>query len=313
MVEKTYDVIILGGGPAGLTAGIYTGRQGLKTLLIEGKQVGGKAWGPHRGKAWGPHRIENFPGFPNGITGEELMERFISQAKRFGAEFKMETVVGLSDMGERKIVLTRGGYYNAKAVIVSTGIQKKQLSIPGEMEYKGRGVCYCGICDGPFFADKVVAVVGSGKEAVEDALRLAELAEKVYSIPGVEGYDDEVEDLDKLMEHEKIRVIEGSEVKSIGGNGVVTHIELEHEATRLLKVDGVFIILENVATNEIIKDAGIEVDSGGCIKVDNKNRTNLAGVFAAGDCVCGGMQVVTAAGDGGKAALSAMRYIRSLK
>ena len=180
MTEEVYDVIILGGGPAGLTTGIYTARHGLKTLLIERNKLGGRSYGPHR--------IENFPGFPEGVIGTELMNRFIAQAKKFGIRFKTETFVGLSDLGDRKMVLTRAGVYESKAIVLATGIQKEQLHVPGEMEFKGRGVCYCGICDGPFFTDKVVAVIGSGKEAVEDTIRLAEIASKVYAIPGKEGY-----------------------------------------------------------------------------------------------------------------------------
>ena len=305
MAGESYDVIILGGGPAGLTAGLYTARHGLKTLILEGKQLGGKSWGPHR--------IENFPGFPDGVTGTELMERFVTQTSRFGAEFKEETVVGLSVLGDQKLVQTRGGFYEARAVIIATGIQKKQLSVPGEMEFKGLGVSYCAICDGPFFADKDVAVVGSGSEAVEDALKLADVARRVYAIPGGKGYSDGIEELHELTDHPKIELVEGADLESIGGDAMVTHVNLSRESPARLDVDGVFIILEHVATTDLMVEAGIETDEGGCIIVDRHQKTNLDGVFAAGDCVCGGMQVVTAAGEGGKAGLSALRYVRSLK
>jgi len=304
MAGESYDVIILGGGPAGLTAGLYTARHGLKTLILEGKQLGGKSWGPHR--------IENFPGFPDGVTGTELMERFVTQTSRFGAEFKEETVVGLSVSGDQKLVQTRGGFYEARAVIIATGIQKKQLSVPGEMEFKGRGVSYCAICDGPFFADKDVAVVGSGREAVEDALKLADVARRVYAIPGSKGYNDGIEELHELTGHPKIELVEGADLESIGGDAMVTHVNLRRESRARLDVDGVFIILEHVATTDLMVEAGIETDEGGCIIVDRHQKTNLEGVFAAGDCVCGGMQVVIAAGEGGKAGLSTLRYVRSL-
>jgi thioredoxin reductase (NADPH) len=305
MAEETYDVVIMGGGPAGLTAGLYTSRHGLKTLILEGKQLGGKAWGPHR--------VENYPGFPEGSTGTELMEKFIAQTRRFGAEIKEETVVGLSVFGDQKLVQTRGGVYGARAVVIATGIQKRQLSVPGEDEFKGRGVSYCVICDGPFFKDKDVAVVGSGREAVEDALKLAEMASRVYAIPGSKGYNENIEELHELIENPKIQVVDGADLDSIGGDMVVTHVNLNKEPPCRLDVDGVFIVLEHVATTDLMKEAGIETDEGGCIIVDRYQKTSLDGVFAAGDCVCGGMQVVTAAGEGGKAGMSVLRYIRSLK
>lgn len=305
MSETVYDVIILGGGPAGLTAGIYTARQGLSTLLIEGKKLGGRASGPHR--------VENFPGFPEGLTGTELMDRFIKQTKKFGVEFKQETVVGLSDMGDSKFVQTRGGFYQSKAVVVTTGIQRKSMNIPGELKFKGRGVGYCAICDGPFFKDQPVAVLGSGKDAVEDALRLADTVSKVYAIPGSGGFKEGIEELDELTEHMNIDVLDGVDVESIEGDQVVTHVNMKKGSVKSLKVNGVFIILDHVGTSDILRDSGIETDDGGCIIVDKNQRTNVEGIYAAGDCVCGGMQIVTAAGDGGKAGLAAFRYVRALK
>jgi len=305
MSETVYDVIILGGGPAGLTAGIYTARQGLSTILIEGKKLGGRARGPHR--------VENFPGFPEGLTGTELMERFIDQTKKFGVEFKQETVVGLSDMGDTKFVQTRGGFYQSKAVVITTGIKRKSMNIPGELEFKGRGVGYCAICDGPFYRDQPVAVVGSGKDAVEDALRLADTVSKVYAIPGSSGFKEGIEELDKLEDHVKIDIIYGIDVESIEGEQVVTHVNMKEGPVKRLNVNGVFIILDHVGTSDILRDSGIETDDGGCIMVDRNQRTNIDGIFAAGDCVCSGMQIVTAAGDGGKAGLAALRYVRALK
>jgi thioredoxin reductase (NADPH) len=305
MVMEIHDVIILGGGPAGLTAGIYTARHGLRTLLIERQQLGGRAWGPH----W----IENFPGFPEGITGSDLMDRFIAQTRKFGVEFKEETVVGLKDLGGTKIVTTRGGFYQARVVVITTGRQRQKLSIPGEEDFKGRGVCYCAICDGPFFKDQVVAVIGSGKDAIEDAIRLAEIASKVYAIPGSKGYKEGVEDLEKLSEYENIEVIEGLDIESIEGNDLVTNINLKGETLRSLDVSGVFMVLDTVSTADLMKDAGIETDEVGCIKVDRHQMTNIKGIYAAGDSVCSGTQIVTAAGDGGRAALAILRYVRSLK
>lgn len=305
MSETVYDVIILGGGPAGLTAGIYTSRQGLSTLLIEGKKLGGRASGPHR--------VENFPGFPEGLTGTELMDRFIEQTKKFGVEFKQETVVGLSDMGDTKFVQARGGFYQSRAVVITTGIQRKSMNIPGELKFRGRGVGYCVICDGPFYKDQPVAIVGSGKDAVEDALRLVDMVSKIYAIPGSGGFKEGIEELDELTEHTKIDVIDGVDIESIEGDQVVTHINLKEGPVERLNVNGVFIILDHVGTSDIIRDSGIETDDGGYIIVDKNQRTNIEGIFAAGDCVSGGMQIVTAAGDGGKAGLAAFRYVSALK
>lgn len=305
MTEGVYDVIILGGGPAGLTAGIYTARQGLKTLLLEGEKLGGRAYGTHS--------IENFPGFPEGILGEELMERFIQQAERFGVEFKEEKFLDLGVMGDIKTVVSRTGLYQAKSIVIATGIQRKQLRVPGEMDFKGRGVSYCTICDGPLYANRVAAVVGSGKEAVEEAYRLAEIAEKVYAIPGVKGFTANIDELKELAEKGKIEVVEGVDVESINGNNFVTHVTLKSSPPSTIKVDGIFIILENIPTTSILKAAGIKTNESGCILVDKDQQTNIAGIFAAGDCVCGGMQVVTASGEGGRAGLSVFRYIKSLK
>ncbi len=300
--DGSYDVIILGGGPAGLTAAIYTARFGLKTLIIEGKKLGGKSWGPHM--------IENYPGFPEGISGTELVERFIEQAKKFGTEMRKETVVSLLPFGDTHMVQTRGGVYDAITIIIATGIQRKQLRIPGEMEFKGRGVSYCAICDAPFYKDKNVAVIGAGAEAVEDALKLTDFVDKIYAIPGNEGYRTGIKEIHELVDNNKIEVIENADIESIGGSTLVEYITLTGERSRI-DVDGVFIILESVPTMSILTDAGIETDGGSCILVDKNQSTNIQGIFAAGDCVCGGMQVVTAAGEGGKAGLAALKYIRS--
>ena len=305
MAEETYDVIIIGGGPAGLTAGIYTSRNGLRTLLLEGKKLGGRATEAH----W----IDNFPGFPKGVSGSELMRRFVEQAKRFKVQFRIETVTELHLSSSPKVAITRKGSYQARAIIIATGVQRRLLKVPGEMEFKGRGVSYCGICDGPFFKGKVVAVIGSGHEAVHEALLLAELAEKVYLIPGVDDFGTGIEGLDKLKGNARVEIVEDAEVEEIGGKDQVTHLKLRGKNPTTLRIDGAFIILEHVSVAEIMSDAGVTMDESGCIDVDWVQRTNIEGVFAAGDCVCGGMQVVTAAGEGGKAGLSVLRYIKSLK
>lgn len=277
-MEKIWDVIIIGAGPAGLTAGIYSARQNHSTLILHSGKVGGRALEAHK--------IENYPGFPQGLTGVELMNLFREQASRFGAEIKTETVIGLSDVGEYKIVSTRSGYHQGKTVIIATGIQRKQLSVPGEMEFKGRGVSYCAICDGPFFREKTVAVVGSGHEAVIDALHLTETASRVFTIPGKKGYSENYPELTSLRTNKKIEIIEGPEITEIGGGEFVTHVKLSGGNVDKLDVDGVFILLEHVPTSNILVEAGIDADEGGCVIVNRNQQTNLPGVFAAGDCSC---------------------------
>ena len=303
--EGSYDVIILGGGPAGLSAAIYTARLRLKTLIIEGKRLGGRSWGPHK--------IENYPGFPKGITGTELIERFVTQAKKFGAEIKKETIVALLPLGGSQMVQTRRGVYDAKTVVIATGIQKKQLSVSGEVDFSGRGVSYCAICDAPFFKDKTVAVVGSGEEAVEDVLILTDFADKVYAIPGSKGYNRGIDGIQGLQDHEKVEIIDGVDLESISGSSTVEYVTLKGDGVSRLTVDGVFLIMESIPTSNILSSAGIQTDGGSCILVDKNQATNIGGVFAAGDCVCRGMQVITAAGEGGLAALSVLRYIKSMK
>jgi thioredoxin reductase (NADPH) len=303
MSEEIYDIIIIGGGPAGLTAAIYSARHNMKTLILESNKLGGKAIEAH----W----VENYPGYPEGISGYNLMKKFIYQAEKFGAKVEFETVVGFSDFGGFKMVSTRKGFYQAKTIVIATGITRKQLSVPGENEFKGRGVSYCAVCDGPFFLDKNIAIIGSGHEAVHDAILLSRTARKVFAIPGSKGYNEEIEELDRIYKNPKIDVLEGYEISIIGGDNLVNHIILKGANEVKLDVDAVFLILEHVSISSIISDIGIEVDSGGCIITNNIQETNIEGIFAAGDCSCKGMQIITAAGMGANAALAAMKYVKS--
>jgi thioredoxin reductase (NADPH) len=303
MTEDTYDVIILGAGPAGLAAAIYAARHNLKTLVLEGVKVGGRALDAH----W----VDNYPGFPDGISGPDLMQKFMDQVERFGAEIRQETVIGFSDLGDLKMVSTRQGYHQARALIIATGVNRRQLSVPGENELKGRGVSYCAVCDGPFFRGKRVAVVGEGREAVHDAELLAETSAKVYAIPGNNGYSEEYPELRRVRENPKIEVVEGRAITEITGGDFVQGVKLDDGST--LDVDGVFVILERVGTAGLLQEAGVTTDEGGCILVDDTGMTNLRGVYAAGDCSCWGMQITTATGMGARAALAAMKHVRSFK
>ena len=302
MSEDIYDIIIIGGGPAGLTAAIYTARHNNKTLVLEGNKLGGKTLLAH----W----VENYPGFPDGISGPDLMALMERQAAKFGAEFSTETVVGIADFGELKMLTTRKGIRQAKAVIIATGVSRRSLSVKGENEFKGRGVSYCGVCDGPFFRDKTVAIIGGGHEAVHDIEILMESSAKVYAIPGKKGFSEEYPEIEHLKKEPKVEFIFDADIAEIGGADFVEYVKLDNGDE--VKLDGVFIILEHVSASTILGDAGVETDAGGCIMVDREQKTNIEGLFAAGDCCCKGMQIVTATGTGAQAALNAMKYVKQL-
>lgn len=306
--ETTHDLIIIGGGPAGLTAGIHTSRLGLKTAIFEAGTLGGRASEAST--------YENFPGFPEGIVGKELIERMEKQISKFGADVKVfEEAIDLEIKGALKTVTTRKAIYRSFALIIATGTQRRKLGVAGENEFLGRGVSYCPVCDGPFFKGLRVVVVGSTKEAIKDSLSMADISKEVLLVTH-EGKIEAVEaSKKKLLEKGNIKIVNGR-VAAILGEKVVKAIKIvEFTSKQELqeKVDGIFISLGWVPSTEIIKKIGIDVDERGCIKVDRWQRTNIEGVFAAGDCTCGGMQLVTAAGEGAMAATTAMRYIRGKK
>jgi thioredoxin reductase (NADPH) len=302
--NNNYDILIIGAGPAGLTAAIYSAWLGLKTLVLDTGIAGGKAW-------LAP-KIENFPGFETGIKGSDLIERMTKQAIRFRAEIvTSEEVVGLHLLADQKQAVTRKQTYTASAVIVAIGTQKRKLHVPGEAEFLGRGVSYCAVCDGPFFRRAKVAVIGNTDEAAIEALNLAEIAEKVLLV-----HDGDLNVggtlLGRLRSKTNIEILNGK-VATIIGTQAVKAIKILEDNTKNeveTQVKGVFIALDSVPMTAIVKNAGITVDRNGCLMVDRQQKTNIDGVFAAGDCTCGGMQVVTAAGEGAMAAMSASAYVR---
>ena len=309
MDEQTqFDVVIIGAGPAGLTAAIYSSWVGLKTLGIDAGIAGGRAW-------LAP-QIENFPGFENGIKGNELTEKMEKQATRFGATIKTsEEIVELHLHGEEKKVISRNNSFSAHAVIIATGTQKKKLHVLGEAEFFGKGISYCATCDGPFFRHAKISVIGNGEEAATEALFLADIAEKVTVVTQGKPLSVEGSLKEKLQGKTNIEIIDG-QVTAILGKQTVNAIKIRRsdaDSEEEKEVKGVFIALGGVPMTEIVKKAGLKTDSGGCITVDRMQRTNIEGVFAAGDCTCGGMQIVTAAGEGAMAAMKASAYIRRKK
>ncbi len=306
--SKKIDVLIIGGGPAGLTAAIYTSWLGLKTVVLEAGVVGGRAW-------LAP-KIENFPGFEFGVKGSELAEKMRLQALRFQAEIaEGEEVVALELKGEFKRVISRKQSYEASAVIIATGTQRRKLLVAGETDFVGRGVSFCVTCDGPFFRNATVAVVGNGEEAAIDALFMSDLASQVLLVSEQQQLNFEGALMDRLRSRANIEVIMGQVVRIVGEQVVKSVKILEFNSKRELEraVKGVFVSLGGVPMTSIVKNAGVATDPSGCLTVDRQQKTNVEGVFAAGDCTCGGMQVVTAAGEGAMAAMRASAYVRKAK
>ena len=279
----------------------------MRALLLERGLLGGRA-------VEAPI-VENFPGFPEGISGVELIERMVKQAERFGAEMRFsEEVLDLALDAKPKVAATRHNQYKSIGVIIATGTQRKKLLVPGETDFLGRGISYCAVCDGPLFKGKVTAVVGSGDEALEDAVYLSNLSRKVLLIMGQRDIEAAKPLIDRCGEKENIEILK-AKIKSILGDSYVKSVvisDLETRKSREIPVDGVFISIGAVPMTSLVKKTGIEVDERGCIKVDRRQATSIEGVFAAGDCTCGGMQIVTAVGEGAMAALQAYRYVRKV-
>lgn len=301
-----YDVIIIGAGPAGLTAGIYALRSGLTTLILESKYPGGRIIEAHK--------VENYPGFPEALSGYELIQRMLSQLERFGGEITANAeVLALSLATDIKLITTRQHQYTSKAVIIAFGVKRKKLFIPGEQEYLGKGVSYCATCDGPFFKEKKVAVIGSGYEAVEEALYLTNLASQVYLIPNAKTWTAPAALLTRLEKEPNAQICPDYQIQAITGNSSVQSITLTpftDDTQQTLPISGVFVAVGVVPTTAILKQAGITVSPQGWITVDRTQQTNLEGVFAAGDCTGWGFQVATAVGEGAMAALSTSRFLK---
>lgn len=299
-----WDLIIIGAGPAGLTAGIYAGRSGLKTVILEEKMAGGEA-------AVAPW-IENYPGFES-IGGHELVEKMAAHCRKFGAQVnELEKVVSVNFKGEKKLVKTGKDEYSASAVIVASGTMHRLLNVPGEQEFLGRGVSYCALCDGAFFKDKKVIVVGGGNSAAMTARYLASVAASVRLVHRRETLRADAASVESLKE-QNVELLLNSEVKEIRGNTVVKSVVLQNKSTGKLKelpIDGIFIQVGEEPNIQFLRDAGITTDERGYVIVDSRQRTNIQGVFAAGDITNSTVkQVGTAVGQAIIAATEAFHYI----
>lgn len=298
-----HDLIIIGGGPAGLTAGIYAIRRGLSTLILE-KRIPG-------GQMLLAKEIGNYPGFES-ISGKELADRMVEQTKQLGAEFRAEEVVDMSLDGEIKSVKTPEGEYACRAIIIATGGEYQRLGVPGEEEFSGKGVSYCATCDAPFFKDKIVAVIGGGNKAVSDALYLSDVAREVYLIHRRDTLRAEKVGQKRLAE-KGVKPILNAVVEEFRGDIMLKSIrirDVEKGIPAVLNVNGVFVSVGIMPHTEVEKKCGVEVDEKGFIRVNRKQETNIHGVYAAGDVTGGVMQISTAIGEGCVAALSAYEHIK---
>lgn len=303
---ESYDLIIIGAGAAGLSGGIYGARSGLKTLILEEKIAGGTT----ADAPW----VENYPGFQS-ISGTELAQKMAAHAKSSGVKInEFERVVKLSLRGDKKTVETEKASYEAKAVIVASGSYYRQLGIPGEKEFRGRGVSYCGLCDGPFFKGKTVLVVGGGNSALITALYLAHLGCEVKVVHRRDAFRAEDALVQGLKNVKNIEVFKNTEVKEIIGEKMVKKVSLLNKQsgdTEELPVDGVFVQVGEAPNSQQTGEAGVAVDKDSYVIIDGLQHTNIEGVYAAGDVTNHPVkQVGTAVGQGITAALEAYSFIR---
>jgi len=304
--KTLFDLIIIGGGPAGLTAGIYAKRAGIDTVLIEKSLPGGIITTTDR--------VENYPGFPDGISGMELGQRLEDQAKRFGLDIVFGKAIKLEVINSIKEIYTEEHSYSSKAVIIATGSEPKKLGIPGEETFIGKGVSYCATCDGPFYKDKNVAVIGGGNGALEEALFLTKFAKLVTVIHRRGDLRADKVLQDKAAANPNIFLKLNTVVDEIKGDDKIRSLKLTDTLSNKkasINVDGVFIYAGLKPNTDFIKDI-IKLDENGFILTDEKLATNIPGVFAAGDIRKKGLrQVVTSVADGAIAVASVKEWLES--
>lgn len=303
-----YDTIIIGGGPAGLTAAIYALRAHKSVLLIERMAIGGQVALTNL--------IENYPGF-EAISGFELADKMFHQAEKFGLKTVYSDVISYDIKGETKKITTHEGVFEGKTVILALGAAARQLDVVSEKEFAGRGISYCATCDGNFYKNKVVAVVGGGNSSLSSALYLSNIASKVYLVHRRDSFKAEAVQVDKVMEltkgeNPKITFLPFCVVQDLEGNGKVESMIIENLQDKTVKeipVDGVFVAIGRKPDTALLQGV-VDLNDGGYIITDDEMHTNVEGVFAVGDVRHKGLkQIVTACGDGAIAATEVVEYL----
>lgn len=300
-----FDVCIIGAGPAGLSAAIYCSRLRLKTIVLEKGVIGGKMTEIPR--------LENYPGFPNGIKGIELAELFYRQALKFGAKIVYPVeVVSVSIMDNLKTISTRNGEtYIAKALIIATGLEKARINVPGEERLFGHGVSYCAVCDALLYKNTVVALIGNTERTAEEALYLTSTAKKVYWIPDSEHLTVPKHLIEHVLSSGKVEIIFNGKLISIEGKNNVEAVKvMTKNEIKIINVNAVFVAKNGIPSTALFEKIGLKINEQKFIVTDSNQKTNILGIFAAGDCTGRGFQVATAVGDGVVAALSAYKYIK---
>ena len=304
MKTMIYDMLIIGGGPGGYTAALYAARAGLTVAVLEKLSAGGQMAQTHK--------IDNYPGFPEGVDGFELGEKMQLQAERFGAETEYADVTAVDLKADPKVVHSSEGVFRGRTVVLATGAGPKELGLPGERELTGRGVAYCAACDGMFFKDKTVAVVGGGNSAAADALLLSRVAKKVYLIHRRDSLRAEKVSQKPLMEADNVEFLWNSAVTELIRNGKLTGIrvrDLLSGEERELMVDGLFVSVGRRPATDLVKDQ-LSLDDSGYVIAGEDTATSVPGVYAVGDARTKPLrQIVTAMADGAVAVQMAEHYL----
>lgn len=310
MGEKIHDVVMIGAGPSALAAAVYTTREDIGTVIYEKGVIGGLAAITDQ--------VDNYPGFPDGIAGLTLADQLQKQAERFGAEIEFGDVSAIRDDGDIKTLIVDGVEVKAKTVLIATGSDYNKIGVPGELEYYGRGVHYCATCDGAFYREKRLVVVGGGNSAVQEAIFLTRFTTHIDLLVRSTVKASEIlqHELQKFVDEGKITVhLHTTTEEIVATDNKVTAVNVVKDGVpAVIETDGVFVFVGLKPNTEFLKDSGVELDEQGLVKTDNHLSTNIPGVFASGDVRSGAtMQIASAVGEGATAALSIREYIDSQK